>query len=118
MVTNTIVYAYTAFQVVGDSMDNGTRSSFEDGDKLLTLPIDISEFRDTINDSLDSFWVIETKTGILLKQITEYNVSTDMITCHSLNPSADYSDYQIPIEHINKIYRVVQKQGRPIYYSD
>lgn len=48
MVTNTIEYTYTAFKVVGDSMDNGTRSSFEDDDKLLTLPIDISELRDTI----------------------------------------------------------------------
>lgn len=114
MATTEIEYAYTAFEVVGDSMDDGTRSSFENSDKLLVIPVE--DFRTAITCDLDSFWVIETKNGILFKQIIDYSASTDTVTCHSLNTS--YSDYQVQVNDIDRIYKVVQKQGRPIYYGD
>ena len=114
MATNELEYAYTAFKVVGDSMDDSTRSSFEEGDKLLVIPVE--DFRTAISVDLDSFWVIEVKNGILFKQIIDYSASTDTVTCHSLNTS--YLDYQVQVNDIDKVYKVVQKQGRPIYYGD
>ena len=114
MATTEIEYAYTAFKVVGDSMDDGTRSSFEEGDKLLVVPVD--DFRTSISGDQDSFWVIETGNDILFKQITGYNKAADAVTCHSLN--ASYSDYQVLVNDIDRRYKVVQKQGRPIYYGD
>lgn len=114
MATTEIEYAYTAFKVVGNSMDDGTRASFEEGDKLLVIPVE--DFRAVISIDLDSFWVIRSDNNILFKQITKYNEPTDTITCHSLNPSV--ADFHFQVNDIDKVYRVVQKQGRPIYYGD
>lgn len=107
-----------AFEVVGNSMDNGTRSSFEEGDKLVVQLFDISDFRNSIGNDLNSFWVIEIKKGTLFKQIIEYDSRHDMIKCHSLNTNGQYPDAFIKVEDITKVYRVVQVQYKPIHYGD
>lgn len=116
MSTNEIKYSYTAFEVKGDSMDDGTRESFEAGDKLLVIPAE--DFRTAISSDLDSFWVIETENRILLKQIIEYNKLSDTVTCHSLNPSPAFLDFEIPIKKIEKIYRVIQQQRKVVRYGN
>lgn len=107
-----------AFEVVGNSMDNGTRSSFEEGGKLVVQLFDISDFRNSIGNDLNSFWVIEIKKGTLFKQIIEYDSRHDMIKCHSLNTNGQYPDTFIKIEDITKVYRVVQVQYKPIHYGE
>lgn len=107
-----------AFEVVGNSMDKGTRSSFEEGDKLVVQPFDISDFRNSIGNDLNSFWVIEIKKGTLFKQIIEYDSRHDTVKCHSLNTNGQYPDAFIKVENITKVYRVVQVQYKPIYYGE
>lgn len=107
-----------AFEVVGNSMDNGTRSSFEEGDKLVVQLFDISDFRNSIGNDLNSFWVIEIKKGTLFKQIIGYDSRHDMIKCHSLNTNGQYPDAFIKVEDITKVYRVVQVQYKPIHYGE
>ena len=107
-----------AFEVVGNSMDNGTRFSFEEGDKLVVQLFDISDFRNSIGNDLNSFCVIEIKKGTLFKQIIEYDNRHDMIKCHSLNTNGQYPDAFIKVEDITKVYRVVQVQYKPIHYGE
>lgn len=38
----------SAFEILGDSMDDGTRHSFAPGSKLITLPFNINDFKDSI----------------------------------------------------------------------
>lgn len=106
-----------AFEVVGNSMDNSTRSSFEEGDKLVVQPFDISDFRNSIGNDLNSFWVIEVGQGILFREIVGYDSRHDMIKCHSLNTNGQYPDAFIKVENITKVYRVVQVQCKPIHYG-
>lgn len=101
-----------AFEVVGDSMDDGTRFSFKNGDRLIVQLFDISDFRNSINNDLKSFWVIEVEQGILFRQIVEYD--NDTVKCHSLNTNGQYPDTFIKIEDIAKVYRVVQVHYKPI----
>ena len=39
-----------ALEVKGDSMNNGTRSSFEAGDRLIVKPFSIDDFRNNISN--------------------------------------------------------------------
>lgn len=107
-----------AFEVVGNSMDNGTRSSFEEGDKLVVRPFDINDFRNAIGNDLNTFWIIEINQSTLFKQIIEYDSKYDMIKCHSLNTNGQYPDAFIKVEDITKVYRVVQVQYKPIHYEE
>lgn len=107
-----------AFEVVSNSMDNGTRSSFEEGDRLIVQLFDISDFRDSIGNDLNSFWVIEVGQEILFREIVGYNSRHDMIKCHSLNTNGQYPDAFIKVENITKVYRVVQVQYKPIHYGE
>ena len=105
-----------AFEVTSDSMNDGTRSSFESGDKFIVTPCRISDFRNSIGNDLNSFWVIEMKKGVLVRQIVEY--VNDTIKCHSLSSSGQYPDTFIEIENITKMYRVMQLQRKPIRYGE
>lgn len=105
-----------AFEVTCDSMDDGTRSSFEPGDKLIVQSFSISDFRNSISNDLNSFWVIELKNGVLVRQIVEY--ANDTIKCHPLNSSEQYPDTFIEIGNIVKMYRVMQLQRKPIHYGE
>lgn len=105
-----------AFEVTSDSMDNGTRFSFAPGDKLIVQSFSISDFRNSIGNDLNSFWVIELKNGVLVRQIVEY--ANDTIKCHPLNSSAQYPDTFIEIGNIVKMYRVMQLQRKPIHYGE
>lgn len=103
-------YCYAAFRVVGDSMDNGLRDSFEDGDKLLVLPVSIEELK----EGQSGFWVLEVGSSILFKQITKYDRGSETIVCHSLNPY--YKDISVSVGQINKAYRVVQRRSKHTLY--
>ncbi|MFQ9070417.1 MAG: helix-turn-helix transcriptional regulator [Bacteroides stercoris] len=105
----------SAFEILGDSMDDGTRRSFAPGDELIVEPFNINDFKDSIGSDLGSFWVIQVGTCILVRQIVEY--ANDTIKCHSLNPNGQYPDVLIKIEDITKIYRVIQKQEKAVHYG-
>lgn len=45
----------SAFEILGDSMDDGTRRSFAPGDKLIVEPFNINDFKDSIGSDLGSF---------------------------------------------------------------
>lgn len=99
MKTTELEYAYTIFKVVGDSMDDGTRSSFENGDYLFVDPVGTESLKNCITDDLGSFWVIITGCSTMLKQITGYD-ETEGVKCHSLNPGDSYGDFYIEDEII------------------
>lgn len=99
-----------AFKVKGDNMNNGTRSSFEDGDRLIVKPFSIESFGNNISNDLNSFWVIETERGCLFRQIVGYDNTRDAIRCHSLNVSGQYPDVFVEIRNITKVGRVIESQ--------
>ena len=103
----------SAFEVLGYGMDDGTRHGFVPGDKLIALHFSLSDFKDSIDGNLGSFWVIQVGTSILVRQIVEY--ANDTIKCHSLNPNGQYPDAFIKVEDVTKIYKVIQKQEKAVH---
>lgn len=101
--------SFLVVRVDGDSMDDGTKRSLSDGDEVLIAEktgyrIDELPIRKTL-------FVITTREGNVLKQITEVNTDEGYIVCHSFNPR--YDDFKIDIEDIFQIFivcKVTQKQ--------
>jgi len=89
-----------AFEITGDSMENGTHESFEKGCYV---------FKENIANNLDSFWIIGRKDGYTLKQITQYTEEYG-IRCHSLNP--EYQDFIMKLEDITCIFLVTASQTK------
>jgi hypothetical protein len=99
---------YMAFQVIGDSMSNGTDESITEGSTVTGREIQrhlwssrfhIHRFRD---------YVIVHKEGILIKRISKHDVDTGIITCQSLNPDKDaYPDFDLSLDDCRQIFNIV-----------
>lgn len=96
---------YMIFEAEGDSMDDGTRNSICDGDKLLCREVrrDLWLPKLHINDWY--FVIVHRTEGIAIKQITAQDENGN-ITCHSLNDM--FNDYSINLDDVAEIYNVIK----------
>lgn len=96
--------------VDGDSMNDGTLRSLVDGDEVL-----VYQHEGGVLDSLPikkTLFVITTREGNVLKQITEINKEEKYIICHSFNPA--YNDFKIAFHDIYQIFIVCKVVNRQI----
>lgn len=115
-VPNVVHGKYLAFQVKGDSMDDGTRASFEEGDRVLVRQLYRQYWKENVRFSEHPFWVIATKAGVLLKQMVGQDTVQGTFTFHSLNPSVEYSDFTLNMDEINSLYYVLKKKAKEVAY--
>lgn len=96
---------YRIFETEGDSMDDGSRNSICDGDKLLCREVrrDLWLPKLHINDWY--FVIVHRTKGISIKQITAQDDSGN-ITCHSLNEL--FNDYTVNLDDVVEIYNVIK----------
>lgn len=96
---------YMIFEAEGDSMDDGTRNSICDGDKLLCREVrrDLWLPKLHINDWY--FVIVHRTEGIAIKQITSQDENGN-ITCHSLNSM--FNDYTLNLDDVVEIYNVIK----------
>lgn len=108
-------------KVQGDSMDDGTKRAISNGDEVIIQLID--DFKWNGLSIANNLYVIQTRTGVVLKQITEIHLGkfdeegdeleAGYIICHSFN--RDYSDYRIDLEDVRNFYRVRQINRSSIF---
>lgn len=98
---------YLCFEVRGDSMDDGSKNSYVQGDIVLAREIKPEYWRNRLHLSTWSDFVIVHRTdGILIKQITEHQVEKGLITIHSLNPL--YPDRFIELKEVQALFNIVK----------
>lgn len=107
---------YLAFEVKGDSMDDGTRNSFEEGDIVLVRELGRQHWQDRFRFNDYPYWVIVFDSSVLIKQMIAQNMETGELTFHSLNPSPEYSDFTLNINEIRALYYVLQKKPKTIKF--
>lgn len=100
---------YMGFEIKGDSMDDDSRRSFVQGDLVLARELDKIHWRDGLRYEKFPFWIIVLEGTILCKQITGHDLETGDITCHSLNPSPEYSDFTVNLSKVCRIFNIIQK---------
>lgn len=99
---------YVAFEVRGDSMNDGTEDSFLEGDRLLCREIATHLWADSKLHIRKWDFVIVHEEGILVKRIIEHDVENHTITIHSLNDM--YPDRVISLAEVKQIFNVIELQ--------
>lgn len=96
---------YRIFEAEGDSMDDNSRLTICDGDKVLAREVrrDLWLPKLHINDWY--FVIIHRTKGISIKQITAQDDKGN-ITCHSLNEL--FNDYTVNLDDVVEIYNVIK----------
>ena len=107
---------YYAFEVDGDSMDDGTRRSFERGDVVLVRELDKVDWKPKLHIGKWSHWVVCWGNCVRLKQITKQE--GDEITLHSLNPSPEYTDFTLNLNDVSRLFNVIMKEPKTIKYEN
>lgn len=99
---------YVCFEVRGDSMDDGMRHSYAQGDIVLCRNVDKLYWMKKLHYNSWNAFVIVHKEGIVLKQIVAHDVERGIITVHSYNPY--YEDFDIDLRDVYQILNVVKTQ--------
>lgn len=99
---------YIAFEVKGDSMNDGTEESYLEGDKLFCREIPQHLWVDSKLHIRKWDFVIVHEEGILIKRIIDHDVQNHTITVHSLNDF--YTDKVIDLADVRQIFNVVEMQ--------
>lgn len=98
---------YISFDVRGNSMDNGMRRCLQDGDKVLVRELERDNWR-TLRAGDHRYWVLVFGSSVLIKEISDFDSSTGVITCHSLNPSPEYQDFTVSLDDVRSLYYVIR----------
>lgn len=102
---------YCAFEVKGDSMDNGLIGSYKEGYIVLGREIPKTMWRDKLHIKKWRTFIVVTKTdGILIKQISKHDTERGIITLHSLNE--EYDDIQLHLDKVAQLFNVVQVNSK------
>lgn len=99
---------YVAFEVRGDSMNDGTEESYLEGDRLLCREIAPYLWVESKLHIRKWDFVIVHEDGILIKRIIDHNVENHTITIHSLNDM--YPDRVIDLAEVRQIFNVIELQ--------
>lgn len=93
---------YLAFEVENDSME----PEYYECDTVICREIkrDLWQYKLHFKDY--DFVIAHGTKGIFFKEITDHNVETGEITCHSLNP--DYMDFTLNLKEVTALYNVVE----------
>lgn len=102
--------SYIAFEVKGDSMDDGTDEAYKEGDRLLCREIQQHLWASSKLHIRKWDFVIVHSEGILIKRIVDHDVELGTITIHSLNPL--YPDRLISLRDVRQIFNVIE-MSRP-----
>ncbi|WP_303883929.1 hypothetical protein [Dysgonomonas mossii] len=90
-------------------MDDDSKRSLSHGDVVNARELGYEHWKSKLHTKQYPNWIIVTDTTILCKQIIDQNVETGEITCHSLNPSPEYTDFTINLNDVRKLFNIVQK---------
>lgn len=99
---------YVAFEVKGDSMNDGTEDSILEGDRLLCREIQPHLWVSSKLHFRKWDFVIVYTEGILVKRIIDHDVDNHTITIHSLNSM--YPDKVINLADVKQIFNVIELQ--------
>lgn len=100
---------YKSFEVTGDSMDDGTKHSIENRSIATGRRLDRSHWKNKFHLKKFSRFIIVSLDGILIKEITDHDTKTGIITCHSLNlDKKQYPDFELSLDRVIQIFNVVQ----------
>lgn len=105
--------SFMIIEVANNSMDDGSKKSICEGDKILVKELEPSAWRKERLLFKDLLFVLITKKdGILLRQIIKHDLSKNIIACHPWNTL--FERQQIAISEIHRLFYIKKIVERKI----
>lgn len=100
---------YLAFEISNSSMDNGLVTGIPAKAVVLGKQTSKMEVAKRTNES-NINWVIVHEDSVMCKKIAAYDKKNEVITCHSLNKSPEFPDFELKVDDIKAFFRIIKKQ--------
>lgn len=97
---------YMAFEMKGNSMDDGSRDSYIEGDKLFCQEIPSHMWDTSKLHTMNWNFVIVYKKGIIVRKIIDHDIQNRTIVAHPLNPFIN--DELINLVDVYQIFHVLE----------
>ena len=55
-------------------------------------------------------YVVVCKDRIICKKVADFDATKKTLRCQNLNPSPEYQDFDLALENVVEVFRVVKKQ--------
>jgi len=104
------VARYMTFEISNNSMNNGCLEGMPQKTIVLGKHVRKRELAPRVKDKHYPFWIIVYKDSIMCKEIIKYNKKKGTITCHSLNNSPEYPDFEINLDDVKQFFAIIKKQ--------
>ena len=101
---------YVAFEVRGESMNDGSIDSIAQGDILICREIKRELWQSKLHIKKWDFVIVHRTKGIVIKRIANHNTNIGQLSLHSLNP--EYEDFTVKIDDVMQIFNIVQVQRK------
>ncbi|ROI03697.1 S24 family peptidase [Chryseobacterium sp. G0240] len=96
---------YLAFEVDGDSME----PEYHAGDIVICREVKRDLWQYKLHYKDYDFVIAHGTKGIMLKEITDHNIETGEIVCHSLNNgNGQHEDFVLNLKEVSFLYNVVE----------
>lgn len=104
--------AHRAFEITGNSMNDQSIHAIPNKAIVLGLHFDKKDFTTAnANKALwNQYYILVWNDRIMCKQVTGFDEEKAAIYCHSTNPSPEYRDFELPLEDILQVFRVIKRQ--------
>lgn len=103
---------HRAFEISGDSMNDQSIQAIPN--KAIVLALNFNKELFTVAGVDPQIWsqhyVLVCQDRITCKQVIEFDKQKASIRCHNLNPSPEYQDFEVPLEDLLQVFRVIKKQ--------
>lgn len=101
---------YIAFEVDGDSMDDGSINSLPSGSIVTARKIKKDLWTSKFHTHRFPYYVIVHNTeGVIVKEISNHDVQGGILTLKSLNPDKDiYPNFEVHLDDVQQILNVVK----------
>ena len=99
-------FRYMAFEMKGNSMDDGSRYSYIDGDKIFCQEIPLRMWDTSKLHTMNWNFVIVYKEGIIVRKIIDHDIQNRTIVAHPLNPFIN--DELINLVDVYQIFHVLE----------
>ncbi|TAI47479.1 helix-turn-helix domain-containing protein [Flagellimonas allohymeniacidonis] len=101
---------HKAFEIAGDSMDDGSIEAIPNKAIVLGLKYNKNKLVRQEDIKKSDAWILVLKNRIICKSITGIDATKTKIQCHNLNTSPEYTDFEIALDDLQEIYLVIKRQ--------
>ncbi len=101
---------YVAFEIRGDSMNDGLLRSIINADVVLGKELRRDYWKCKLHTP-KVFIIVHKTSGVLCKEIIEHDVDSGVVTCHSFNP--ENRDFQLNLNDIAQLFYIKEISREP-----